>query len=387
MEQQVLDFETLVASQKPHIHSISEITRAIRALVEEGYPDVWVCGEVSNFRDPGSGHFYFTLKDASAQVAAVMFRGANQKLSFKIENGTELICHGRISVYEARGNYQIVIDHCEPKGVGALQLAFEQLKKKLAGEGLFDPKQKKKLPFLPAKIGIVTSETGAAIRDMIKVLHRRMPSVAVLLVPVKVQGEGAAAEITAAITLLNRRDDIDVMIVGRGGGSLEDLWVFNEEIVARAIFASRIPVVSAVGHEIDFTIADFVADVRAPTPSAAAEIVVPNRADLIATVQNHAKRLEQAVVRNFPQRMMQIDGLRERLQYSWQVGWNQHNDYLKRLMSNLDHLSPLHILGKGYSVVTREGSTTPLKSARGLKENDPLQIRFAEGHVQAQVVK
>lgn len=372
-----------VEPKKPHIFTITEITKNVRAILEANYADVWLAGEVSNFRNPGSGHFYFSLKDEKAQLAAVMFRGANQKLAFKITDGMELVCHGRMTVYEARGNYQVVIDYCEPKGVGALQLAFEQLKKKLSAEGLFDKKHKKPIPFLPKRIGIVTSGTGAAVRDIINVATRRFPGIQLLVVPVRVQGEGSAQEVAAAINLLNQRNDVDVMIVGRGGGSLEDLWAFNEEVVAQAIFKSQIPVVSAVGHEIDFTIADFVADLRAPTPSAAAEIVVPNQADLLATLRNFHQRLEQAIIKDFPQRMQLVDGYRERLRYAWNVAWERRSDYLQRLISNLNHLSPLHVMAKGFSVVTRAGATVPLTAAGELSKGDAVDIRFYDGSAEA----
>lgn len=237
-------------------------------MLEHEYADVWILGEVSGFKEQSSGHRYFTLKDSNSVLPAAMFRGSAAHLKFKIEDGLELICHGRISLYQRGGQYQLIVDYAEPKGVGELQLAFEQLKKKLAAEGLFDKAHKRPIPFMPRKIGVVTSPTGAAVRDIIKVLRRRFPSIEVILAPARVQGKGSAEEIAASIALLNRQDDIEVMIVGRGGGSLEDLWAFNEEIVARAIYNSRIPVISAVGHEVDFTIADFVADFRAPTPSA-----------------------------------------------------------------------------------------------------------------------
>ena len=230
------------------IYAVSEITQEIRFLLEERFSEVWIEGEISNFRPAGSGHFYFSLKDPNAQIRAVMFRGSNSQLRFKPENGLTVLCYGRITVYEPRGEYQIIVEHMEPKGIGALQLAFEQLKKQLEAEGLFDPERKKKIPFLPEKIGIVTSPTGSVIRDMIHVLTRRFPSIQILLNPVTVQGEGAAGEIARAIAEMNERGDIDLLIVGRGGGSIEDLWAFNEETVARAIGASHIPVISSVGH-------------------------------------------------------------------------------------------------------------------------------------------
>src|SRR4030095_8341110 len=261
------------------IYTVSELTFELKNLLEGNFPSIWLSGEVSNFRPHGSGHHYFCLKDASSQIQAVMFRGANRLLKFKLEDGLEVIGNRRIPVYEPRGSYQIVLEYLEPKGLGALQLAFEQLKKKLEAEGLFEAARKRPLPLFPKKIGIVTSPTGAAIRDLIHVLKRRCLNVEILLNPVHVQGAESAPEIARDIDELSLLEDLDLVIVGRGGGSIEDLWAFNTEIVARAIFRSRPPVISAVGHEIDFTIADFVADLRAPTPSAAAELAVPVKAD------------------------------------------------------------------------------------------------------------
>ncbi|OGQ45768.1 MAG: hypothetical protein A3H42_00570 [Deltaproteobacteria bacterium RIFCSPLOWO2_02_FULL_46_8] len=369
------------------IFSVSELTKQIRSNLEKEFVEIWVAGEISNFRSPSSGHFYFTLKDDKAQISAVMFRGANGNLPFKLAEGLEVICHGRVTVYESRGQYQIVVDHCEPKGLGALQLAFEQLKKKLQTEGLFETKHKKPLPFLPKTIGVVTSSTGAAIQDILKVLHRRFPGVDVILAAVKVQGEGSAEEIAEAIGLLNQRDDIDVMIVGRGGGSMEDLWAFNEEVVARAIFASRIPIISAVGHEIDFTIADFVADVRAPTPSAAAEIAVPKREDLLLHLEQLKQQLFKSPLRRFPDRMMRIDDLRSRLQFGWQVSFDKRFQNFKKLCSNLDHLSPLNVLAKGYSVVQKVGDTRPIKSTKDLKKGDAIEITFHQGKSTAKLTE
>lgn len=399
--------EEAAVSSEPHIYTVSEITFSVRDLLENQYPDVWVTGEVSNFRNPESKHFYFSLKDDQSQLKAVVF-GGKQRLSFALEDGLELICHGKISVYSARGEYQIIIDHCEPKGKGALQLAFEQLKKKLEVEGLFAKERKRELPFLPRKIGVVTSPTGAAIRDIINVLTRRFPTIEILLNPVKVQGEGAAAEIARAICEMNMRDDIDVLIVGRGGGSLEDLWAFNEEAVARAIFASRIPVISAVGHEIDYTIADFVADVRAPTPSAAAEIAVPKKEDLEGQVKDFRRQLFIAIKhdlqtrwsdvqelkgrtvdpsRRFPDLILRLDGLSERLRLAM-TGWLQKREQLlSKLNSNLKHLSPVHILEKGYAVVTGAGKEGPIKSTKSLREGTGVDIRFYEGSAAARVTK
>jgi exodeoxyribonuclease VII large subunit len=272
----------------PKVVTVTQLTRQIRQLLEGALPNVAVEGEISNLKAAASGHLYFNLKDSGAQIRCVMFRGSAQSLRFAPEDGLSVIVMGRLSVYEVRGEYQIQALAMEPQGTGALQLAFEQLKRKLEAEGLFDAERKRPLPFLPRRIGIVTSPRGAAIRDMLHVLARRFPTIPVLIYPAVVQGDAAAGEIAAGIAALNRlaqAQSIDVIIIGRGGGSVEDLWAFNEEVVARAIHASQVPVVSAVGHEVDFTIADFVADVRAPTPSAAAEIVVPNRDDLVASVQ------------------------------------------------------------------------------------------------------
>ena len=262
------------------ILTVAELTTNIKALLEKTYPFVWICGEISNFKVPISGHFYFTLKDEHAQINSVMFRGQNRNLKFKMEDGLKITGLGRISVYEPRGTYQIIFEHIEPEGTGAIQIAFEQLKARLAEKGLFDDKYKKPLPFLPQKISIITSPSGAVIHDILKIINRRFPNVQIGIIPVKVQGTDAENEIVAAIDMLNSVTDSDVAILARGGGSLEDLQAFNSEEVARAIFASNIPIISAVGHETDFTIADFVADLRAPTPSAAAEMVVPVKDDL-----------------------------------------------------------------------------------------------------------
>jgi len=292
MSQALFNFD--MQSQRK-IYSVSELSLELKNLLEKQFPDVWVTGEVSNLRAATSGHFYFTLKDANAQIRTVCFRNQARYLKFKPQDGISVIARGHLSVYEARGEYQLYVEYLEPAGVGALQLAFEQLKAKLAAEGLFDPARKKPLPVLPHAVGVVTSPTGAVIRDILRILKRRFRNMNVTLYPVKVQGEGAAEEIVEGIEYLNRHRLVDVMIVARGGGSLEDLWAFNEEIVARAIAASKIPVISAVGHETDFTIADFVADLRAPTPSAAAELVVHRKQDFVDELRERARRMSQAV--------------------------------------------------------------------------------------------
>ncbi len=275
--------------------TVSELTARIRDLLAKNFTDVVVEGEISNCRPAQSGHLYFTLKDEKAQVRCVWFKQQMRGLKFRPEDGLKVSVRGSVSVYEARGEYQIYVESMEPVGRGALQLAFEQLKKRLEAEGLFDAKNKKPLPILPSRIGLVTSPTGAAVRDMVRILRRRFPNVRLTLFPVRVQGEEAPREIVKAIQYFNQQALVDVLIVGRGGGSMEDLWAFNEEIVARAIFASAIPVISAVGHETDFTIADFVADVRASTPSAAAEIVVNKRREFDEHFRQAIRTLSEKV--------------------------------------------------------------------------------------------
>ena len=279
----------------PPIYTVSQLTAEIKDIVESGFGEVWVEGEVSNLRVPPSGHWYFTLKDESSQIQAVVFRSQARFIEFEPEDGLRIVVRGRLSVYEQRGQYQVIVDFMEPRGVGALQLAFDQLKRRLEAEGLFDPGRKKPLPFLPKRIGIVTSPTGAVVRDMLTILERRFERLGVLLYPVRVQGEGAADEIAGGIAYLDRHTDVDVIVVARGGGSMEDLWAFNDEAVARAIERAHKPVVSAVGHEVDFTISDFVADVRAPTPSVAAELVVRNKADLLFHLESLRDRLVKRI--------------------------------------------------------------------------------------------
>jgi exodeoxyribonuclease VII large subunit len=277
------------------ILTVSEVSERIKIVLEDTFFDIWVEGEISNLRTPASGHSYLTLKDEHSQIRAVLFKVQRRYLRFDPKDGMLVIARGRLSLYEPRGEYQLVIDYMEPKGIGALQIAFEQLKARLAQAGLFDDTRKRPLPMLPHGLGIVTSPTGAVIRDMLQILRRRFANLHVCVYPVRVQGEGAAEEITQGIEALNRYPGIDVIIVARGGGSLEDLWAFNAETVARAISASRAPVISAVGHEIDYTIADFVADVRAPTPSAAAELVIRQKSELHAELKVVAQRLERAM--------------------------------------------------------------------------------------------
>jgi len=279
----------------PLLLSVSDVTRLIRNSLEDQFQDVWIEGEISNLRAPSSGHLYFTLKDSQSQLRGVLFRSGALRLRFALQEGLAVIARGRISVYEPRGEYQLIVDSLEPKGVGAFQLAFEQLKERLSQEGLFDEARKRRLPAFPRTVGVVTSLTGAAIRDIVAVLRRRCPIVNLLIAPVPVQGDGAGASIAEAIDALSAMPQVEVLIVGRGGGASEDLWAFNEEAVVRAIARSRVPVVSAVGHEIDVTLSDFAADHRAPTPSAAAEAVVPVLDEIVERLDELARRLSRIV--------------------------------------------------------------------------------------------
>ena len=389
--------------------TVGQLTARIKSRLEDEFRSVWVAGEVSNLRLPASGHCYFTLKDERAQIAAVMWRSTLARMKFELEDGMKLLARGSVTVYEPRGNYQIIVDKLEPQGVGQLELAFRQLRDKLEKEGLFDPVHKKPIPFLPRRIGIVTSATGAAIRDMLSVIGRRFPGVEIVLAPTKVQGDGAAEEIAAAIHHLNflsaghlpgaERLPIDVMIVGRGGGSLEDLWAFNEEVVARAIFASEIPLISAVGHEIDFTIADFVADLRALTPSEAGEKVVPRRDYLLQDLQALRASLDTALrnslamwrgrleilansyaFRRPAERLrreeQRLDEISSRIFAAGRTVLAEARGEIAGVAGRLENLSPLRILARGYSLTTRAGDTAPLTDAAGLREGDEIETRL-----------
>ena len=296
------------------IYTVSRLNGEVRSLLED--PDqstVWIEGELSNLARPASGHIYFSLKDEAAQIRCAMFRGRNARMSFTPTDGMAVVCRGRVGLYEARGEYQLVVEHMEEAGEGLLQREFERLKKQLASEGLFDSTIKKPLPLLPRRIGVITSPTGAAVRDIIHVLARRFPAVPVLVYPVPVQGEGAAVQIAQAIRLAAARADCDVLILARGGGSLEDLWSFNEEVVARAIHDCPIPVISGIGHEVDFTVADFVADVRAPTPSGAAEIAVPDKVEWLRSISDHWARIRRAMNRTLTGSRDRADWLMKRI--------------------------------------------------------------------------
>ena len=327
-------------STLPPVLTVSELTTQIRSLLEDQFPTVWVAGEISNLRRPPSGHQYLTLKDQKSQIRSVIFRGSAQHLRFDLQDGLEVIVRGRLTVYGPRGDYQLILESVEPKGIGALQLAFEQLKEKLASEGLFDAGRKQPLPFFPKTIGIITSPHGAAIQDILTILERRCPATHILIHPVLVQGEGAAEQITDALRTLNKMK-LDVLIVGRGGGSLEDLWCFNEEEVVRAIAESSIPVISAIGHEIDVTLADFVADYRAPTPSAAAEIVVPQWQDVYDQTEQLNARLQRAIRAVLDRFLYQVGNLKQGIPdpISWFYRYSQRIDDLDmRLFQALQDL-------------------------------------------------
>jgi exodeoxyribonuclease VII large subunit len=394
----------MIPETSRHIYTVRELTAEVRAVLEDGFSAIWVEGEISNFKHHTSGHMYFTLKDAEAQIRGVMFRGNNRLLKFQPTDGQAVLVFGTVTVYERRGEYQIGVEFMEPRGIGALQLAFEQLKAKLGAEGLFDPARKRSLPRLPRKIGIITSPTGAVIRDMLTIIGRRFPGLAILIAPVQVQGETAAAEVAAAIGRLGRRADLDVLIVARGGGSLEDLWAFNEEVVARAIAASPLPVISAVGHETDVTIADFVADLRAPTPSAAAELVVAQRDELAQRVDDLASRASGAVTaliaaRQERVRMLQrhlallspaarVERQAERLQTLQQrlLGWwdrshLRREERVRFLAGKLDALSPLAILARGYAICFALPRRRVLKAAGEAAVGSQVAVRLQQGEL------
>ena len=429
------------------------MTGLLRASIEEQFSDIWLEGELSNLRAPGSGHVYCTLKDRTSQIRAVLFRSDAVRLRFALQEGLQVIVRGRLTVYEPRGEYQIVLDTVEPKGVGALQLAVEQLKERLTAEGLFDQDRKKPIPVFPRTVGVVTSLTGAAIRDILAVLRRRWPTLHILIVPVQVQGESAGRQIAEALADLNDWASVDVIIVGRGGGSLEDLWSFNDEIVVRAIAASHVPVVSAVGHETDVTLADFVADLRAPTPSAAAEAVVPVLAEIVERLRELTVRMGQVMLRHcaFERQRLDagirgvtdvrfrlqeaaqrtddmVDRLREvvqqlltsgrervheaqrdlsglnpiltikqglatvpqfskRLEGQMGVILAQHRHRIHATLAQLNTLSPLAILGRGYSILQTVPAGQILHRASDVEVGQELEAQLARGRLSCMVTR
>lgn len=394
------------------VPTVSQLTRRLRGHLENTFFDVWVRGEISGFRKPSSGHCYLVVKDAGAQIKVCLFRPTMSRLKFALEDGMEVLIHGRVTVYEPRGEYQLVGDAVEPFGAGALQKAFEQLKAKLSAEGLFEPSRKKTLPLLPRRIGVVTSPTGAAVRDILKVLHRRFAEREILIFPTSVQGDRAAGEIVAALQLVEKWNEqqpdraVEVLIVGRGGGSLEDLWPFNEEVVARAMARCSLPIISAVGHEVDFTIADFVADVRAPTPSAAAELVLPKKEELVFQVQTLERRMVAVFRKQLDQWKLHVGHLSRRLISPQQrlgllraefrkvslrllAAMDGRNRLLRSRLATatgrLDALSPLRVLGRGYSLTTRAGGEV-IRAASELKQGDLISTRFPDGVVRSEVL-
>lgn len=392
------------SADKPAVLSVQQLNAHIKSLLEGTTGVLWVRGEVSNFKAHSSGHYYFSLKDGQSQISAVMFRGSNSRLKFRPEDGMEVLVRGRISVYEPRGSYQIVCDLMEPVGAGALQKSFEQLKAKLKAEGLFESARKRAIPSYPRHVAIVTSPTGAAIRDMMNVLGRRARGIQITVVPTLVQGVGAAEQIIAALQKVFTWSDVDVIIVGRGGGSIEDLWAFNDETLARTIVSSPVPVISAVGHEIDFTISDFVADLRAPTPSAAAELVAKSSDELMQkTVQlqkminlcwmRALERWKQKLVfleRNLidPQKKLQElaqrnDELLLRLELARKNLFQRKWHRLESRMAVLDSLSPLKVVDRGYALVTKDQQV--IKSVKDVQKGDILEVRLSQGKLKVSV--
>lgn len=390
--------------------TVSELTSMVRELLDINFPNIWITGEVSNLARPRSGHLYLKLKDGSSQLNSVIYRGIALRMKFDLEDGMEVVARGRISVYEPRGEYQFLIEEIQPKGIGALELAFRQLKERLSVQGYFQPSNKKRLPTYPQRVALVTSPTGAAVRDMLEVLQRRWPALDVMVCPVAVQGDGAADQIAEMITALNRLSEPpDVMIVGRGGGSLEDLWAFNEEIVADAIYASKIPVVSGVGHEIDLTIADLVADVRALTPTEAAERITPNRQEILEWMNGCTERLRTLLksqlkrardrledlearrcfrepMQNIRQQEQRIDEISERIQRGFRQRLSQAQQRLSNMVGQLESLSPLNVLRRGYSLTRRETDHQVIRTTKDVNLGETLITELAEGQILSKVL-
>lgn len=393
-----------------NVLSVTELNKYMKDMVSRDIilSGLWVKGEVSNFKSHHSGHFYFTLKDEKAVLKCVMFRSHASSLQFIPEDGMKMIIRGYISVFERDGQYQLYAEEMQPDGVGALYVAFEKLKKKLQGQGLFDEVRKRKLPYMPRSIGVITSSTGSVVRDIINILSRRFYNVNIKVYPVQVQGEHAAGQIAAAVRRLNELNNVEVIIVARGGGSLEELWAFNEEIVARSIYESEIPVISAVGHETDFTIADFVADVRASTPSAAAELVMPERTIVENMLDSLKMRLRNAVVKKtamdrlvlkrlcesvafkqpynkvYQERML-LDVQKRYMQKALMALNGEYRNRLMLLVARLDTLSPLNSLARGYSIVKSEKDDTLVKSIKSVEIGDRLEVHLTDGRLKCMI--
>ncbi|MDL1955795.1 MAG: exodeoxyribonuclease VII large subunit [Candidatus Desulfofervidus auxilii] len=438
---------SLFSVPRPHIYTVSELTEAIRQILETEFPFVWVEGEISNSRCPLSGHFYFTLKDDKAQISAILFKNQRRLLHFEPEDGLKVICQGRITVYPPHGNYRLVVEYLEPKGYGALQLAFEQLKKKLSKEGLFDQAIKKPLPVLPRRIAVITSPVGAAIRDFLRILFKKSQNIHVFIYPVRVQGEGAAKEIAQAIFDLNRLGWAELIVLTRGGGSLEDLWAFNEEIVARAIHASHIPIISAIGHEVDFTISDMVADIRAATPTAAAEMIGKKQEEFgiflediykrmiqtfkkqletsklhiehflnrlrrpqlityrlrldeltqtLLRLQQHAQERRYTILKNLMERLLLCHPKRQLQKYSeifsqkekeiilrYKHLLSRKKQTLREMEQRLNALSPLNVLKRGYALAFSFPEKRLIKSVNQVNLGEKMLIKLADGEIRA----
>jgi exodeoxyribonuclease VII large subunit len=418
---------------RDQVYTVSQVTELVKTALEVAFPQVWVEGEVSGHKRAASGHVFFSLKDEKSVIKAVMWQSTARKVAFDLKDGLKVVCRGKVSVYEPRGDYQLYVELVEPKGKGALQLAFEQLKEKLRAEGLFDEKRKRKLPLRPRTIGVVTSPTGAAIRDILRVLERRYARLRILIYPARVQGEGAAGEIVEGIDALGAWPGIDVLIVGRGGGSIEDLWAFNEEPVARAIARSPVPVISAVGHEVDVTIADFVADVRASTPSAAAEMVIATEEQFVEKIAQHSHRLGELMRYGIQDRRSEVSDLAqhrifqnfrikivnlgqrvedletrgrnvlraerqaiaehkgaallaaERLANVLRRTVGEHRAAWERLSAALHALSPLDVLKKGYTLVWKDGGLRLARRVEDIVEDETVQVSFFRGEFSARV--
>lgn len=398
----------LVPPSDIKVFGVGELTRDIKRILEAAHGTVWVEGEISNLARPSSGHLYLTLKDEEAPLKAVLYRGVALRLRFDLHDGMKVITKGRLTLYLPRGEYQLQIEELYPKGIGPLELAFRQLKEKLSLRGYFLPARKKKLPRIPRRVALVTSPTGAAVRDMLEILGRRWPVVEVWVCPSRIQGEGAAQEIAQAIARINRVSGIDVIILGRGGGSLEDLWPFNEEIVAHAIYSSRIPVVTGIGHETDLTIADLVADCRALTPSEAAERVVPDQSEVLAWLagleETFRRRLERSLelargrldelssrrcfrdpLEPIREAEHRVDDLADRLHRRIQQQLDRAGDRLQAQTGRLESLSPLNVLARGYSLTRRLADRLVVRSAEQVQPGDRIVTRLQQGEIVSRV--
>ena len=397
----------MLPSQSPAIFTVSRLNQTVRLLLEREMGQVWINGEISNFSQPSSGHWYFTLKDDNAQVRCAMFRNSNRRVTFRPQHGQQVLVRATITLYEPRGDYQIIVESMQPAGEGLLQQKYEQLKAQLTAEGLFEQKHKQALPSPAHCVGVITSKTGAALHDILHVLRRRDPGLPVIIYPTAVQGDDAPGQIVRAIALANARQECDVLIVGRGGGSLEDLWAFNDERVARAIYDSDIPVISAVGHEPDVAISDFVADRRASTPSNAAEIAVPDMAELLRTLDAAHSRMTQSIRRDIAahsrrleslskkrvltdptaylaDRRQDVDHMTHRLCAAMRVVTDVQNRRFGALAASLDALSPLKVLGRGYALAQQPDGTV-LRSADQARIGETLRLRLADGALRCQV--